>query len=218
MTDPNTEMSDLEYRTASSEFADQLVDLERRCFPNLGHHDLLSVEGVRLQEEVFPEGAFMVLDGVRVVGMASGVFVNYDITEPQHVMDDVVGPLGVEYHDPEGDWYYGIDIAVDPDYRGMGIARRLYELRKQLVIDSSKLGIIAGGVIPGFANHKHTMSAAQYVEAVARGELRDPTLSVQLANGFEVMGVIADYVHDPSTDNWASFIVWKNPYQMTDDR
>jgi hypothetical protein len=95
----------------------------------------------------------------------------------------------------------------------------LYELRKQVVIDHDKRGIIAGGVIPGYADHKDTMTAAEYVDAVVRGDLRDPTLSVQLSNGFEATGVIADYVHDESTDNWASFIVWKNPqYRTTDDR
>jgi GNAT superfamily N-acetyltransferase len=209
----------LEYRTASADFAEELVELELRCFPNVDPADLLSVEGVRLQEELFPEGAFMVLDGARVVAMASGIFVDYDITRPQHEMDDVVGPLGVERHDPHGDWYYGIDIAVDEDYRGRGIAKKLYQLRKQVVIDHNKRGIIAGGVIPGYADHKHTMTAAEYVDAVARGDLRDPTLSVQISNGFEVVGVIADYVHDESTDNWASFIVWKNPeYRTTDDR
>ena len=204
-------MADLEYRHASGMYAEALVDLELRCFPNVDPDDLLSVEGVMLQEQLFPEGAFMVLDGDRVVGMASGVFVDFDIEEPQHAMDEVVGPHGMEYHDPEGDWYYGIDIAVDPDYRGRGIARRLYEMRKQLVIDHGKRGIIAGGVIPGYADHKDEMTAAAYVDAVSSGELVDPTLTPQLRNGFEVKGVIADYLRDESTDNWASFIVWFNP-------
>jgi GNAT superfamily N-acetyltransferase len=204
-------MADLIYTTASSDFAQEMVDLELLCFPNVDRHDLLTVEGVMLQEQLFPEGAFMVLDDERVVAMASGVFVDYDISEPQHRMDDVVGPHGMELHDPDGDWYYGIDIAVHPDYRGRGIARKLYDLRKQLVIDRGRRGIIAGGVIPGYAVHKHQMSAAEYVDAVASGRLTDPTLTAQLRNGFEVRGVIADYVHDESTDNWASFIVWFNP-------
>ena len=147
-----------------------------------------------------------------MVGMASGVFVDYDISEPQHDMGEVCGTEGVGNHDPDGDWYYGIDIAVHPDYRGRGIARRLYELRHQLVIDHNRKGMIAGGVIPGYAEHKSALSAEQYVEAVAAGTLYDPTLSVQLRNGFEVTGVIADYVDDATVDNWASFIVWRNPY------
>ncbi|HSG79282.1 MAG TPA: GNAT family N-acetyltransferase [Acidimicrobiia bacterium] len=205
-------MGELEFRTASSDFAEELVDLELRCFPTVDRADLITVAGVRLQEELFPAGGFMVLDGDRVVGMASGVFVDYDISEPQHDLHEVVGDEGVGNHDPDGDWYYGIDIAVDPEYRRRGIARRLYDLRKQLVIDHGKRGIIAGGVIPGYRDHKDEMTAREYVDAVADGRLTDPTLTAQLANGFEVHGVIADYVLDPTTDNYASFIVWLNPH------
>jgi GNAT superfamily N-acetyltransferase len=203
--------TDLVYRTADVARARELVDLELLCFPDIDPSDLLSVEGVEIQARVFPEGAFMVLDGDRVVAMASGIFVDYDISEPQHNMTEVVGPTGVENHDPDGDWYYGIDIAVHPDHRGRGIGRRLYELRKQLIRDAGKKGFIAGGVIPGFAHYKATMTAAEYVDAVAAGELVDPTLSMQIANGFEVRGVVADYVEDVTTEGWASFIVWFNP-------
>ena len=55
------------------------------------------------------------------------------------------------------------------------------------------------------------MSGADYVRKVAAGDLKDPTLTAQLRNGFQVLGVIADYLHDETTDNWASFIVWFNP-------
>jgi GNAT superfamily N-acetyltransferase len=209
-------MGDIVYRQASSEYAEAMVELELLCFPNVDPADLLTVETVRLQEALFPEGAVMALDNDRVIGMGSGVLVNYDISEPQHSMDEVLGAEGVGNHDPDGEWYYGIDIAVHPDYRGRGIASELYRRRKQVVIDLNRRGIIAGGVIPGYADHKHSMSAAAYVERVAAGGLADPTLTAQLRNGFEVIGVIADYVHDPSTDNWASFIVWFNP-NFTDD-
>ena len=68
-----------------------------------------------------------------------------------------------------------------------------------------------GGHIPGFAEHKHRMSAAEYVDKVAKGELYDATLSFQLDNGFEVRGVLADYLEEPAIDNWAALIVWENP-------
>lgn len=205
-------MPDLEYRQASAEYADQMVDLELRCFPNVEPSELLNADGVRLQTEIFPEGAFIVLDGDRVVGMGAGVFVDYDISNPQHGLEEVTGHEAVAGHDPDGDWYYGTDIAVDPEYRRRGIARRLYELRKEVVIRHGKRGIIAGGVIPGFADHKDHMTAQEYVDAVADGELVDPTLTAQLRNGFEVRGVIAGYLTDPTVDDYASFIVWFNPH------
>ncbi len=55
------------------------------------------------------------------------------------------------------------------------------------------------------------MSAAEYVDKVAKGELYDATLSFQLSNGFEVRGVLADYLEEPAIDNWAALIVWQNP-------
>ena len=206
-----TEPAGLEFRQVSAEFAEQMHDLELRCFPNVEPSELLSVEGARLQAELFPEGAFVALDGDRVVGMGAGIFIDYDISEPQHGLEEVTGHLGVEKHDPDGDWYYGTDIAVDPGYRRRGIARRLYELRKEVVIRHGKRGIIAGGVIPGYADHKDSMSAQEYVDAVARGELVDPTLTAQIKNGFVVRGVIEGYLTDPTVDDYASFIIWFNP-------
>jgi len=204
-------MPDLVYTRATRAYAPQLRELELVCFPTLGGADLLTEEEVRVQEEVFPEGAFMVLDGERVVGMASGIFINYDLSNLQHSLYDIAGEDGLNAHEPDGEWYYGLDIAVHPDYRGLGIGKRLYELRKQVVKDFNKHGIIAGGVIPGYADHKHEMSAEAYVEAVTAGDLFDSTLSFQLANGFEALGAIADFVHDEATGGWASFIVWYNP-------
>ena len=55
------------------------------------------------------------------------------------------------------------------------------------------------------------MSAAEYVDKVAKGELYDATLSFQLSNDFEVRGVLADYLEEPAIDNWAALIVWQNP-------
>jgi len=206
-----TVMPELLYARATSAYAVQLRELEIVCFPTLAEADMLTEEEVGVQEEVFPEGAFMVLDRERVVGMASGIFVDYDLANLQHSLYDIAGDIGLYAHKPDGEWYYGLDIAVHPEYRGLGIGKKLYELRKQVVKDFNKHGIIAGGVIPGYAAHKDGMSAEDYVEAVTAGELFDPTLSFQLANGFEVLGVIADFVRDEAIDGWAAFIVWYNP-------
>lgn len=193
------------------EYADALEELERICFPTTDPADLTSSETVRMQYEKFPEGAFVVLDDDRVVGFAMGIFVDFDFDHPQHHIDEAVGPTGADFHDPHGEWYYGTDIAVHPDYRGRGIGKHLYELRKDLVRRHNRAGIVAGGVIPGYAEHKDEMTASEYVERVAAGELTDPTLSFQIASGFEARGVIANYMHDPAVDSWASLIVWRNP-------
>ena len=55
------------------------------------------------------------------------------------------------------------------------------------------------------------MAAAEYVDKGAKGELYDATLTFQLSNGFEVRGVLADYLEEEAIDNWAALIVWENP-------
>lgn len=204
-------MGDLVYVAATPEYAAALRELELICFSDVDPDDLLTQDDVAEQAKVFPEGAYMVLDGDKVVGMGSGIFVDYDMTDLQHSLHDIVGDHLGNAHNPLGEWYYGIDIAVHPDYRGRGIGRRLYELRKQVVRDFNKRGIIAGGVIPGYADHKHEMSADEYIDAVVAGDLFDPTLTFQLANGFEALGAISGYLMDDETDGWAVFIVWHNP-------
>lgn len=201
----------LRYVGLDLEHLDALVELERIGFPTVDPSDLTSAETVRMQHAKFPEGAFVVLDGDRVVAFAMGIFVDFDLDDPQHHIDEAVGPTGADFHDPHGEWYYGTDIAVHPDYRGQGIGSHLYDLRKDLVRRHNRAGIVAGGVIPGYAEHKGEMSAAEYVERVAAGELTDPTLSFQLASGFEARGVIAGYMSDPAVDDYASLIVWPNP-------
>jgi hypothetical protein len=86
----------------------------------------------------------------------------------------------------------------------------LYQRRKNLVISDDKRGIIAGGSLPGFSEHKANMTVDTYVDGVVAGELFDPTLSFQLANGFEVRGLLEGYVEDDSEDGWATLIVWES--------
>ena len=110
-----------------------------------------------------------------------------------------------------GDNLHGHRMVVHPGYRRLGIGHQLYIRRKDLVRRFAKAGIVAGGVIPGYKDHIHEMSADDYVDKVVAGELYDPTLSFQLDNGFEALGAIPDYMDDPAVGDNAVLIVWRNP-------
>ena len=104
-----------------------------------------------------------------------------------------------------------------PQYRGRGIGKRLYELRKGYVRAANKRGIVAGGVIPGYADHIDDMTADEYIDKVRSGEMYDPTLTFQIENGFDARCAIADYVDDASVGNNAVLIVWENPDYSSDN-
>jgi ribosomal protein S18 acetylase RimI-like enzyme len=97
---------------------------------------------------------------------------------------------------------------VHPQFRGRGIARRLYDARKALVRERGLRGIVTGAMIPGFAQYKSVMDAETYVSRVVSGEIFDPTFSVQLRQGFQVRGLLPNYLPDTATDGWSVLIEW----------
>lgn len=191
--------------------AEELEQIELTCFPMANPDDLLSADDIRAYSEVFPEGFFVARIDDKPVGMGAGIFLDFDFDHPQHTIAGITGEHQCGNHDPDGDWYYGTDISVLPEFRGRGIGGQLYDRRKGLVVDHGRRGIIAGASLPGYFDHKAEMSAHDYVSEVISGELRDPTLSFQMSNGFEVRGLLENYLEDEADDGWAALIVWENP-------
>jgi GNAT superfamily N-acetyltransferase len=191
--------------------AGQLARIELACFPTANPDDLLSKEDIEAYADVFPDGYFVAIVEGRPVGMGAGIYLDFDFDHPQHTIASITGDHQCGNHDPDGEWYYGTDITVLPEFRGRGLGRVLYEKRKALVQRDRKHGIIAGGSLPGFFDHKAAMGIQEYVGKVVAGELTDPTLTFQISNGFEVRGLLENYIEDEADDGWAALIVWENP-------
>lgn len=207
--------SGLQYVRMTKEMCKALERLELQAFPTADPADLYDEAELLILADDFPEGSVIGFDGDQrddPVAVGLGVRTYFDFDNPQHNLktffDDAPTESG---DDPDAPWYYGTDIVVRPDYRRRGIGRELYDLRKQMCVDLNLAGIVAGGVIPGFAEHKHDMTADDYVAKVVAGELYDRTLTFQLENGFEAPCALANYIADPEVDNFASLIVWHNP-------
>lgn len=209
------ETSGLQYVRIAKEMADSLAELELLSFPTADPVDLYNADELAVLAQEFPSGTVVGFDGPgreQPVAAGLGLRVHFDFDNPQHNLktffEDAPTNSG---DDPTGPWYYGTDIVVSPSYRRRGIGRELYDLRKQICNDLGLAGIVAGGVIPGFAEHKHLMSADDYIAEVRAGRLYDPTLTFQLENGFEALCALSNYMTDPAVDSWASLIVWHNP-------
>ncbi len=215
-------ISGLQYVRATPSMAKALEALELDAFPTADPEDLYDEAELLHVADEFPEGTVIGFDGdgrEDPVAVGIGIRTHFDFDNPQHNLktffDDAPTECG---DDPDAPWYYGTDIVVRPDYRRRGIGRELYDLRKQICVDLNLAGIVAGGVIPGFAKHKATMSADDYVAKVVAGELYDRTLTFQLENGFEAPCALANYMRDPEVDDYASLIVWHNELYEPEER
>jgi GNAT superfamily N-acetyltransferase len=202
-------MSEITITTIRPEHFAQLAQLQRDCYPTLGEQELMNEAHFASQYALFPEGQIVALDGDRVVGQGSGFFTDFDFDDPDHTFSEICAGFYFTNHDPDGDYYYGADISVHPDYRGLGIGKQIYAARKDVVRRHGKKGIVAGGLLPGFADYKDQMTVQDYVDKVIAGELYDGTLSFQLKMGFRVYGLLRDYLEDSASDNWSTLILWE---------
>lgn len=187
-----------------------IIALHKRAFPGLPHWELNEL----LQHlRTFPEGQFCaVTPDLRVVGSATSLILPDDRDWTVESWGEITGEGLLTSHDPQGDTLYGADICVDPAFRRQRIGSQLYRARRQLVKQLNLRRMLAGGRIPGYRRYADEMAPEAYVEKVQAGDLEDPVLSFQLANGFQVVGVIPHYLKDDrQSREFATLIEWRNP-------
>ncbi len=151
----------------------------------------------------------------RVIGTTAGFLTHFDRIDSDHFKHhtffEAIAHGWLTNHNPRGNYYYGVDMCVHPDYRGRGIARLLHDARKLLIRQLGLRGQVLGGMLPGYVNYKHVMTAHDYANYVHKGLIYDSTLSTQLRNGFEFRGLLQNYLNDPPTNGWSSLLEWRNP-------
>lgn len=193
--------------------AEALAEIQEASFPDLAPQEKIRPEHYRSHIDIFPEGQHAVIEVStgRVVACSTDLRTRVDFAHFAHKYLEAVGGNYLTTHDPKGDWLYGADIGVHPDYRGLGLSTLLYNARHRLVRDLGLKGHVAGAMPKGYGPLKEQMPIEVYVHKVVRGELTDPVLSVQLKRGYAVWGIIPDYLEDASCANYGVFIVWRNP-------
>lgn len=174
-----------------------------------------SVSALASHVEQFAEGQFVAIDtqSDAVVGMAASLIVLWDDYEFDDSWRDFTAGGSFRNHDPaRGHTLYGAEVMVSPGRRGLGIGKAIYAARVALAERLELWRIRAGARLRGYHRYAHRMSAREYAERVVRGTITDPTLSFQLRQGFEVLGVVAGYLtNDPESLGWAAVIEWRNP-------
>lgn len=187
---------------------DAVVEVQLACFPGMKPWQK---DQWRSLVTIFPEGQIGIFVEGQLAASSSSLIVDYAEYAAWHDWRTISDGGYIRNHDPAGDTLYGIEIQVNPAFRGQKLARRLYEARKQLCRERNLARIILGGRIPGYGKYKDEMTPQQYVEKVQTKDLDDPVLTAQLANGFYVEQLIADYFpSDEDSAGYATCLEWSN--------
>ncbi len=167
----------------------------------------------------FGEGQICIEDNGRPVAVAFSIIIDFSLFGNHHTYRQITGNGTFNTHDPEGDYLYGIEVFVDPDYRGMRLGRRLYDARKDLAVNLNLKGILLGGRIPGYRDHAPGMSSQEYILKVQNKELVDNVLTFQLSNDFHVRNLLDNYwLEDHQSRGNAVLLEWVNIYYQKKTR
>lgn len=162
---------------------------------------------------LFPEGQLCIEIEGTVVATALAIIVDYSKLGDLHTFKEVTDNYRFNTHDSDGDVLYGIEVFVHPEYRGLRLARRLYEARKELCENLNLRSIMAGGRIPNYSKYASEMTPREYIDKVKQREIYDSTLTFQLSNDFHVSKVLRGYDPDDTEScSYATLLEWDNIY------
>lgn len=180
----------------------------------------VSAERFVRHTEIFPEGQFTALDvqpGLadgepHAVGMTTSMIIQYDPAQPLlQSWYDTTDNGWLTGHNPAGNWLYGVETVVHPNFQRQGVGSGLMNARFDTVRKLNLRGMIAGSLFVDYAKVADQMTVEAYVAAVVAGDLYDSNLTKQLHKGFRVVNLIPNYVEEPRTRDYAAAILWENP-------
>lgn len=162
---------------------------------------------------LFPEGALCVEVGGMLAGSITSLIVDYDPWEPAHSWAETTDNGYIRTHKPDGNTLYIADICVRPRFRKLGLGKWLIQSLYHVTVNRGLDRLLGGGRMPGYHRHVHEMSAAEYLDAVVRGDLKDPVITFLLRCGRTPVGVAAEYLEDEESCNYGALMEWKNPFR-----
>jgi len=187
---------------------ESVVSLQLKCFP---HMKSWSKEQFLSQISIFPEGQLCLQFQDKIVASSSSLILDFTLYSEWHSWREIADEGFIRNHTYNGNTLYGIEIMVDPDFRGYKLARRLYDARKELAKKYNLMRIILGGRIPGYNKYSNQMTAREYIDKVVNKVLVDPVLTAQISNGFVIKRLVPDYLKsDEESKGYATFLEWTN--------
>ncbi|MDR4946763.1 GNAT family N-acetyltransferase [Neobacillus cucumis] len=161
---------------------------------------------------LFPQGALCIEVKGEIAGSMTGLLVDFEPNHPEHTWEEITDNGYIRNHNPRGNTLYVVDIGVRPAYRKLGLGKWLMFSMYDVVVHLRLERLLGGGRMPGYHRLADQMSAEQYIDAVVKGDLKDPVITFLLHCGRTPVKVVANYLDDEESCNYGTLMEWKNPF------
>lgn len=193
-----------------------LIKVQQESFPPPFPPELWwNVEQLQNHITLFPEGALCIEVDGRIAGSMTGLLVDFDPSHPEHTWEEITDNGYIRNHNPKGNTLYVVDIGVSPLYRKLGLGKWLMQSMYEVVVEKKLDRLLGGGRVPGYHKKVNEMTPDEYLEAVVKGELRDPVITFLLRCGRTPVRMINNYLEDEESCNFAALMEWKNPFYLS---
>jgi ribosomal protein S18 acetylase RimI-like enzyme len=190
-----------------------LILIQKESFPPPFPSELWwKTEQLKNHVTLFSEGALCIEVNGEIAGSITALLVNFDPTNPEHTWEEITDNGYIRNHNPNGNTLYVVDIGVRPSFRKLGLGKWLMSSMYDVVIHKQLERLLGGGRMPGYHKKAKEMTPEQYLEAVIKGELKDPVITFLLRCGRTPIQVIANYLEDQESCNYGTLMEWINPF------
>jgi ribosomal protein S18 acetylase RimI-like enzyme len=190
-----------------------LIQIQQESFPPPFPSELWwNMEQLKNHVSLFPEGSLCIeVDGV-LAGSMTCLLVDFESNHPDHTWAEITDNGYIRNHNPNGNTLYVVDISVRPSYRKLGLGKWLMFSMYDVVIHKKLERLIGGGRMSGYRKKANEMTPEQYIEAVLKGDVKDPVITFLLRCGRTPVKIVPNYLEDEESCNYGMLMEWKNPF------
>ena len=190
-----------------------LIRIQQESFPPPFPSELWwNKEQLHNHVTLFPEGALCIEVNGEIAGSMTGLLVDFDPKHPDHTWEGITDNGYISNHNPHGNTLYVVDISVRPSYRKLGLGKWLMLAMYDVVVHKRLDRLLGGGRMPGYYKKAREMTPKQYLEAIVKGELKDPVITFLLRCGRTPVKIVDNYLEDTESSNYGVLMEWKNPF------
>jgi len=202
----------IDIRKLAIEDYDELKETMQKAYPAMSEN-IWSKKSIQKLIRIFRDGQICITVDGKIAAVALSLIVQYELYGDDHTYKEITGNYTFNTHSETGNVLYGIEVFVDPEFRKLRLARRLYDVRKELCETLNLKSIMVGGRIPNYHLYSSELSPRAYIQKVRNKEIYDPVLSFQLANSFLPVRILKNYLpEDQHSEQNAVLLQWNNIY------